>query len=45
VYLTIRDRAGKNCVLRLSSQFSVNPLTYARDELEGILGPGSVKLA
>jgi DNA polymerase-3 subunit alpha len=44
VYLTVRDGTGKNSVLRLGREFAVNPHTFARDDLEALLGPGSVKL-
>ncbi len=44
VNLTVRDAAGKKCALKLSRDFSVNPNTYLKDELEDILGSGCVKL-
>ena len=44
VILTVRDEAGKRCVLRLGRECCVNPATYARDELEALLGAGSVML-
>jgi DNA polymerase III subunit alpha len=45
VYLTVRDGAGKDSVLKLGREFSINPATYAREDLEVILGPDGVKLA
>ena len=45
VFLTIRDAGKRDCVLRLGREFSINPSKYAHDELEAILGSGSVKLA
>jgi DNA polymerase-3 subunit alpha len=44
VHLTVRDPAGRKTVLKLGRDFAVNPATYARDELEAILGPDSVRL-
>ena len=44
VVLTVKDLAGRNCVLRLGRDFGVNPAAYPREELEAILGPGSVRL-
>jgi DNA polymerase-3 subunit alpha len=45
VFLTVRDAGKRDCVLRLGREFSVNPSKYPHDELEAILGAGSVKLA
>jgi DNA polymerase-3 subunit alpha len=45
VYLTIRDPADRDTVLRLGRAFSVNPNTFDQEALEGLLGSGSVKLA
>jgi DNA polymerase-3 subunit alpha len=45
VYLTVRDARGRACVLRLGREFAVNPNTFPREELEGLLGAGAVKLA
>ena len=44
VMLAIRDAAGRLSVLRLGRQFSINPQTFEQEALEGLLGPGSVKL-
>jgi DNA polymerase III subunit alpha len=44
VVVTVKDLAGRRCVLKLGRDCAVNPATYARDELEAILGEGSVKL-
>ncbi len=44
VVLTIRDDHGRCCVLKLSADFSVNPLTYCHNDLELLLGKGSVHL-
>jgi DNA polymerase-3 subunit alpha len=44
VKITIKDRTGRNCVLKLGQEWAVNPATYARDELEDILGPDGVRL-
>ena len=45
VILTIRDRSGKDVVLRLGRDYAVNPAAYPHDELEALLGEGCVKLA
>jgi len=45
VFLTVRDGAGKNSVLKLGREFSINPNSCPHDEIEALLGPGSVKLA
>jgi DNA polymerase-3 subunit alpha len=44
VLVTIKDPSGRRCLLRLGRDCAVNPATYLRDELEDILGPGSVRL-
>jgi DNA polymerase-3 subunit alpha len=45
VLLTIRDAGKRDCVLRLGREFNINPAKYPHDELETLLGTGSVKLA
>ncbi|HVS35631.1 MAG TPA: DNA polymerase III subunit alpha [Gemmataceae bacterium] len=45
VILTIRDRSGKDVVLKLGREYAVNPGAYPHDELEQLLGEGCVKLA
>ena len=42
VYLSIRDTAGKAASLKLNQDFNVNPAAVPVDELEMLLGPGSV---
>ncbi|MGL4554031.1 MAG: DNA polymerase III subunit alpha, partial [Gemmataceae bacterium] len=44
VMLTIMDAAGRKCILKLGRDYRVNPATYRRDELEAMLGSGSVFL-
>ena len=44
VFLTIKDGADKFCVLKLGREFAINPGAFPQDELEAILGPGSVRL-
>ncbi len=44
VQLTIKDPAGRRCILQLGRDFYVNPATYHRDELESLLGAGGVLL-
>jgi DNA polymerase-3 subunit alpha len=44
VFLAVRDERGRTCVLRLGNDLRINPSAFAQDELEGILGPGGVKL-
>jgi DNA polymerase-3 subunit alpha len=44
VIVTIKDPAGRRCVLKLGRDCAINPATYARDELEDVLGPDSVRL-
>jgi DNA-directed DNA polymerase III PolC len=45
VFLTVQDGAGKNTILRLGREFGIDPSRYAHEVLEGLLGPGCVKLA
>jgi DNA polymerase-3 subunit alpha len=44
VVLTVKDPGGRRCVLKLGRDYAINPATYARDELEAILGAECVKL-
>lgn len=44
VFLAVRDERGRSCVLRLGRHIGINPASFPREELEAILGPGSVKL-
>jgi DNA polymerase-3 subunit alpha len=44
VFLAVRDARGRSCVLRLGRDFAIDPAAFPREELEGILGPGGVKL-
>jgi DNA polymerase-3 subunit alpha len=44
VVLTVKDEAGKRCILKLGRAFAVNPATFLRGELESILGRDAVKL-
>jgi DNA polymerase-3 subunit alpha len=44
VILTVKDKAGRRCILKLGRECCVNPATYLRDELESLLGQGSVCL-
>lgn len=44
VILTVRDPAGRRCILKLGRDHAVNPATYDRDGLEGLLGAGCVQL-
>jgi DNA polymerase-3 subunit alpha len=44
VLVTVKDTAGRCCVLKLGRDFHVNPATYRKDELEGLLGTGSVQM-
>ncbi|MBY0231129.1 MAG: DNA polymerase III subunit alpha, partial [Gemmataceae bacterium] len=44
VMLTIKDPAGRKCVLKLGREFSINPATFAKDELVAMLGSGNVFL-
>jgi DNA polymerase-3 subunit alpha len=45
VILTVRDRSGKDAVLKLGREHAVNSAAYPHDELEALLGEGCVKLA
>ncbi len=45
VFLYVRDPAGKLMVLKASDSFRVNPTTLPREELEAILGPGTVRFS
>jgi DNA polymerase-3 subunit alpha len=45
VYLTLKDAAGKRAVVKLSSEYSINPATVPVGELEALLGPGAVKFS
>jgi DNA polymerase-3 subunit alpha len=44
VFLTIKDGSEKYCVLKLGREFAINPSTFPQEELEGILGPNTVRL-
>jgi DNA polymerase-3 subunit alpha len=44
VIVTIKDGADKRCVLKLGRAFAVNPATFAREQLEELLGRDAVKL-
>ncbi|MFO0927963.1 MAG: DNA polymerase III subunit alpha [Gemmataceae bacterium] len=44
VILTVRDPAGRRCILKLGRDFAVNPATYDQNALEDLLGTGSVQL-
>jgi DNA polymerase-3 subunit alpha len=44
VLLTIKDTAGRCCILKLARDCHVNPATYRRDELEVLLGAGCVQM-
>lgn len=44
VFLAVRDGENKQAVLRLGRDYCVNPSAYEHDELESLLGEGSVKL-
>jgi DNA polymerase-3 subunit alpha len=45
VFLTVRDPAGKDVVLKLDREYAINPSTYLQEELEAVVGTGGVKLA
>jgi DNA polymerase-3 subunit alpha len=45
VYLQVRDGAGKRSVLKVGSQYQVNPNNVPADELEMLLGQGRVKFS
>lgn len=42
VYLSVSDPVGKRAVLRLGSEYSVNPATVSLAELQSLLGAGRV---
>jgi DNA polymerase-3 subunit alpha len=42
VFLTIKDSAGRRCVLRLGRELAINPATYDHDALIDLLGAGCV---
>jgi DNA polymerase-3 subunit alpha len=44
VVVTIKDAAGRCCILKLGRDCQINPATYRKDELEGLLGAGSVQM-
>jgi DNA polymerase-3 subunit alpha len=44
VVVTVKDVAGRCCILKLGRDCQVNPTTYRKDELEGLLGVGSVQM-
>ena len=44
VMLTVKDMSGRLCILKLGREYQINPATYLKDELEGLLGVGSVQL-
>ena len=44
VNLLVVDPAGRQVVLKLGRAFNVNPATYAREDLEGLLGRDAVRL-
>jgi DNA polymerase-3 subunit alpha len=44
VILTIKDNAGKECILKLDRGLMVNPAVVALDRLEELLGRGAVVL-
>jgi len=44
VFLTLKDRADKKCLLKLSRDFAIDPNRIPQAELEAILGPNSVRL-
>jgi DNA polymerase-3 subunit alpha len=45
VFLSVRDANGKQVQLRLNDEFRVNPASIKLDELEMLLGRGSVIFA
>jgi DNA polymerase-3 subunit alpha len=45
VFLTVRDAAGNDAVLKLGREYSINPSAYLHEELEAVVGAGGVKLA
>jgi len=42
VFLSIRDSSGKQAQLKLNDEFRVNPANLKLDDLEMLLGSGSV---
>ncbi len=44
VFLVVRDEANRDCIMKLGRDFGVNAHTIELESLEGLLGPGSVKL-
>jgi DNA polymerase-3 subunit alpha len=42
VYLSVRDASGKQVQMKLNDEFKVNPAVLKLEELEMLLGPGSV---
>jgi DNA polymerase-3 subunit alpha len=44
VIVTVKDEAGKRCILKLGRTLGVNPATFPREELEELLGRDAVKL-
>ena len=44
VFLVVRDDADRDCIMQASREFGVNAHTIDMEALEGLLGPGSVKL-
>jgi DNA polymerase-3 subunit alpha len=44
VLLSVKDESGRRCLLKLGREYQVNPATYHREELESLLGLGSVQL-
>jgi DNA polymerase-3 subunit alpha len=42
VFLSVRDGTGKRAVLKLASDYNVNPATVSMAELESLLGSGRV---
>jgi DNA polymerase-3 subunit alpha len=44
VILTVKDNSGRRCILKLGREYQVNPGTFRKEELEGLLGTGCVRL-
>jgi DNA polymerase-3 subunit alpha len=44
VIVTVKDLAGKRCIMRLGREYQINPATFAREALEDLLGHGCVQL-
>jgi DNA polymerase-3 subunit alpha len=42
VFLSVRDTNGKQVQLKLNDEFRVNPANVNLDDLEMLMGPGSV---